>query len=129
MCNGRYLGSGKHIVRHVRGLGDIEILKSYFLLVWSEWDPPAEAGLNEMATSIREDFGGTGMLHHLGDLTERLDYILGQLDQTTKYLRELKPAIDRCDIRQGKERYGKLKEVLLDVDRRAMETVICMYLS
>ena len=41
-------GSLPDIVSHVRGLEDIEILKSYFLLVWSEWDLLSTGGLEEM---------------------------------------------------------------------------------
>ena len=37
-CSGRSRGSSRDVVRHVRALGDIEILKSYLHLIWSEWD-------------------------------------------------------------------------------------------
>jgi hypothetical protein len=40
ICSGRYLGTRAHVVKAVRALKDIEILKSYFLLVWSEWNIP-----------------------------------------------------------------------------------------
>ena len=54
---------------------------------------------------------------------------MGQLDQTMEYLRERKPAIGGCSIQLGKERYGKIKGVLLDADKRTMETVTRMYLK
>ena len=38
ICLGRSVGTCAHVVKAVRELGDIEILKSYFLLVWSEWN-------------------------------------------------------------------------------------------
>lgn len=57
VCAGWYLGTSSDIVHHIRGLGDIEILKSYFLLVWSEWDYPDEDGFAETQVSIKEDFG------------------------------------------------------------------------
>ena len=128
-CRGRYIGTTGSIVRHIRGLGDIEILKSYFLLVWSEWDRLLESCFNEMATSIREDFGGIGMFRHRRDLTERLSGILGQLDQGLEYIRRRKPTLDEDNIRVGRERYAKLKEVLLEVDRKAVETSTRMYLK
>ena len=37
ICRGRDVGTRAHVVRAVRALNDIEALKSYFLLVWSEW--------------------------------------------------------------------------------------------
>ena len=37
ICRGRDVGTRAHVVRAVRAIGDIEALKSYFLLVWSEW--------------------------------------------------------------------------------------------
>jgi len=36
ICKGRNLGSHPVVMQQVRGLKDIEILKSYFLVVWSE---------------------------------------------------------------------------------------------
>jgi len=37
ICRGRDVGTRGHVVRAVQALKDIETLKSYFLLVWSEW--------------------------------------------------------------------------------------------
>jgi len=37
-CHGRDIGTRVHVVKAVRALGDIEVLKSYFLLVWSQWN-------------------------------------------------------------------------------------------
>ena len=124
-CDGRFLGTVGDIVRHIRGLGDIEILKSYFLLVWSEWGVIWESGLNEMAISIREDFGGIGMFIHRGDLAERLDCVLGQLDQGSGYLEQHMPSV--CGIRRGKGVYVNLKEALMEVDRKAMENLTRLY--
>lgn len=38
VCRGRDVGTRVHVVRAVRALKDIEVLKSYFLLVWSQWN-------------------------------------------------------------------------------------------
>ena len=64
----------------VQELNDIEILKSYLLLVWSEWGTLTPTELGMMFNLVREDFGGIGMGGHRADLSQRLDYILGQLD-------------------------------------------------
>jgi hypothetical protein len=39
-CLGRNIGTCPHVLKAVRALKDIEVLKSYFLLVWSEWNMP-----------------------------------------------------------------------------------------
>ena len=117
---GRWKGIQEDVVRHVRALGDIEILKSYFLFIWSEWYPieyPREPGpLREMLASIREDFDGVGMWRHRKELINRLDHILGQLDLGLKHLRLRKPSLDDYDVRRAKEQYGELKKLLLEVD-------------
>ena len=128
-CRGRYIGTTASIVRHIRRLGDIGILKSYFLLVWSEWDLQIESLFKEVAASIREDFGGIGMFRHRRDLTERLNGVLGQLDQGLGHIKRRNPTIGEYDIQMNRERYGRLKEVLLDVDKKAVETLTRMYLK
>jgi len=126
ICAGRYQGSAFGVVQTVRALGDIETLKSYMLLVWSEWDPLYSGkahnysrqnqchkkSLHEMCTSLREDFSGIGMEHHQIDLLQQLDYILGQLDLGLEHLQPHKPSLNAGDIQQMKEQYRKLKEVL-----------------
>jgi len=121
-CSGRSMGTSGDVVRHVRALGDIEVLKSYLLLVWSEWDPISSVpeGLAEMQIAIREDFSGIGMGHHRGDLIERLDHVLGQFDRGLGHFKEHKPRIHDGNIQWTKGQYGELKEVLLEVERQAM---------
>ena len=111
------------VVRHVRQLGDIEILKSYFLLIWSEWNFRSPFGLEEMQMSIREDFGGIELKHHREDIMERLDYVLGQLERGTGYINEVRPAINVYDVHRAKTDYRTLKETLLEVDRRFPRSV------
>ena len=38
VCLGREVGTYAHIINEVRALKDAEVLKSYLLLVWSEWN-------------------------------------------------------------------------------------------
>ena len=115
-CWGRSEGAGKDVVRHVRTLGHVEILKSYFLLVWSEWNFIYETDLTEMTTSIREDFSGTGMRRYREDLIKRLDHVLGQLDRGIGYLVQHDWGITPSHIRRTKGCYKELKRVLLEVD-------------
>ena len=87
-CPGKYQGTSKDVVRHIRGLGDTEILKSYLLLVWSEWSLPLFSCHWEMLVSIREDFGQVGTRHHREDLVGRLDCILENLGQSLELFEE-----------------------------------------
>ena len=123
-CSGRLRGSSREVVRQVRALGDIEILKSYLLLIWSEWDhidDQQSGGLAEMQVSIREDFGGIEMWCHRRDLVKRLDHVLSQLDRGLDHLRQHKPTLNTCRISRAKTQCSKLKQVLLEVDIEAMD--------
>jgi hypothetical protein len=123
VCLGRFMSTTQDVVRHIRGLGDIELLKSYLLVVWSEWDFLYPFSLPEMEIVIREEFHGIVMWRHREDLIERLDYVLGQLDQDLDYFKRHRPGFGEINIACGKEQYGRLKEVLVEVDEVAMKTL------
>jgi len=116
VCRGRYLGTSPTVVNHIRGLGDIEILKSYLLLVWSEWNTLGDSDVTAMKTAIRETFSGIAMRDHRKDLTERLGYILGQLDQGLGYFKEYESQTEEHWIKQRKKQYRRLLEVLQEVN-------------
>jgi len=139
VCAGCAMGSTPGVVQVVHHLGDAEILKSYLLLVWSEWDClysqwtespeyysdhflikelPHKEDTPEMSTSIREAFGGVGMSHHQKDLLQQLDRILGQLDLGLDYLQQYKPSLKEDDVQMMKKQYGQLKDVLLEVGQK-----------
>jgi len=120
VCLGRFYGSYPHIVKAVRGLGDIEVLKSYFLLAWSEWNALWDEGFDEICASLREDFGGVGMDHHRADLIQRLDQILGQLDQGLGFLKRRNPNLRQRRFQNMKDQYGKLKDILLEANNEAV---------
>lgn len=44
ICLGRDVGTRFHVIEAVRGLRDIEVLKAYFLLIWSEWNDLSSNG-------------------------------------------------------------------------------------
>jgi len=108
---GRTLETSGPVVRSIQSLEDIEILKSYFLLVWSDWYPPW--GFAAMCTSISEDFSGMEMKHHRRELIQQLDHVLAQLDQGLEYLQQYSPDISGPDIQVTKERYGEFRKLLL----------------
>ena len=104
------------VIDHIRGLGDIEILKSYFLVVWSEWRYLPDGHLARAQVSIREDFGGIEMRDHRKDLIERVHHILGELGQGFAYLKLRWPDYHEHHMEWAKESYKKLEEVLQEVD-------------
>ena len=126
VCQGRLHGATSDVVRHIRGLGDIEITRSYFLLIWSEWDLHHLLDLYEIKISIREDFGGIGMCHHRRDLIERLDHAVGELGRGLEYFKRRTPWVNEDSIPRRNGQLGELKGVLLEVDGEAMETLTRM---
>ena len=114
LSGGRSEGSRNHVIRHVRTLGDIEILKSYFLLVWSDLGSLDESCFAEVQVSIREDFSGVGMWRHRQDLIDRLDQRLEDLEEFSAL---------NDDLRREKEQYLELKDVLLEVDRESTKSL------
>jgi hypothetical protein len=123
VCQGRFMSTKPDVVRHIRGLGDIELLKSYLFTVWSEWNYLYDSGLLEMEIVIREEFEGMVMWRHREDLIERLDHVLGQLDQDLDYFIRYRPKIGEGHIPYAKEQYGRLKKELVEVDEVAMKTL------
>lgn len=122
VCKGRE--GGLHVVRHLQGIGDVEILLSYYFLVWSEWRTFSAPELDWIRGSIGGDFGAVGMWQHREDLVGRLNQILGQLDRDIGFFERHYPGVDETLIQQRKEQYGELNEVVLQMDRRATETLI-----
>ena len=117
---GRLFGTDLLVVKTVRGLKDTDILKSYLILLWSEWNPRWGSNFDEVCAAIREDFGGIGMGRHRADLIQQLDHTLGQLGRGLEHLRQHKPTLKEGDIQGMKDHYGKLKDVLLETNVEAI---------
>lgn len=122
------IGTTSNTVCYVRGLGDIELFKSYLLLAWS--DRNNVGGLNEMEDSFKEEFGGIRMWRHHQDLIEQLDHVLGPLDQWVQRL-EMEPRPSSCmrqpdkdPIASSRDNYKRLKKALQNVETEAMQVLI-----
>jgi len=115
-CSGRCWGTKQAVFQMVRALGDLEILTSYLLLVWSEWDFLMPKGFGDMCASIREDFGGEGADHHREELLRRLGHVLAQLELGLEHIRQHKPSLQEGHLANRKQQYGRLKEILMEVD-------------
>ena len=125
ICRGRYLGSDPKVMRQVRGLKDIEILKSYFLVVWSEWDTLYDSGFHMMCKCIREEFSGVEANSHRAELMQRLDEVIGEVDKGLEYLQRDRPDFWAGDLRQRKGQYEKLRKILKEIPE-APEIPNCM---
>jgi hypothetical protein len=123
LCKGRFLRTSSSVVLHIRGLGDIEILKSYLLLNWSERSYLCESGLTEMEITIRKEICRIVMRRHREDPTGRLDHVLERLDRTLEYFNWQNPQIDEAHITTAKEPYGRLREVLAEIYKSSAEAL------
>ena len=101
----------------VRRLGDVEILKSYFLLVWTDQWTPVPSVVDDTEDSIREVFDTSETRHHRRDLVERLDHVLRQLDRRLEECKERNQLTLERDLQDAKTRYTGFRRVLLEVDR------------
>jgi hypothetical protein len=109
--NGVMAGGSSKIIAYVRRLGDIDLLKSYFLLVWTDRSGIIIGQANAMKESLQQDFGGTGMEEHRKDLIRRLDQVLGWLDQG------LESHPHDMYFNNSKAHYTDLKGVLVELDK------------
>ena len=116
VCLGRHFGTSLHVVEAVRRLEDIEVLKSYLLFAWSEWNRLWDGDFTEMRASICEEFSGVGMGCHQADLINQLEHVLGQLGQGLEYLNQHKPNINGNGLQTMEWQYRELKEVLLEAN-------------
>jgi len=123
VCAGRYWGTNSYTIQMVQEIGDIEILTAYLLLIWSEWE--YQDATQKMHTLIRGDFSGIRMGHHRRRLLQHLDNVLGQLELGLQHFQQHNPSISEDRIQERKSQYRKFKEVLLEVDREAIELLIC----
>ena len=124
-CSGLQLGCDYEIVRTVRALNDIRVLTSYLILIWSEWNPLYHTGgFAEMRMSVREDFKGIEVGCHRAELIQRLEYILAEFNRLSRH-HDVHSEDENLwhGYRSGdmKDRYGKLKRILQEVDQEATE--------
>jgi len=133
---GRVVGNRSSVFAAVQSLKNIEVLKSYLLLVWSEWGTLEDKRFGGRADedkyfdqicSMYEDFGGIGMGSHRTDLIQRLDHILGQLDLGLEHLEQHNPYLDGDDLQTMKREYGKLKEILLEMERGTLFPMVTVF--
>jgi len=114
ICRGRYDGTRLPVAKAVRQLKDIEITKSYFLLVWSEWDYFTDLAFDESCTLMHENFSEAWSGWHQAELIQHLEHVLTQLDQGLEHLQQHNPNLIEWHFQKMKYQYRKLKDVLLE---------------
>lgn len=110
---GRFYRTTPDAICHVRGLGDVEIVKLYFLALLV-WYFPSSKVLKAVEISIREDFGGIGTWSHREDLLKWLTCIIEEVIAKGDNLDHYSKRLKRC---------RKLKGVLLHVDKESTKTL------
>lgn len=119
---GKFPKATPDAVRYIRGLGDLEIMRSYFLLVFSDWCGAPADTFHEVESSIKGEFGGIGMQCQREDLLNQLDSVREEV-----HAKRERNGEDHCSVKL--DQYWRLKKVLLEMDREATKTSDCTSLK
>ena len=106
--HGQRKGGYDNTVGYVRRLGDIDILKSYFILLWTDRCTLSLIDADATEQSMKQDFCGIEMKQHREDLIRQLDHTLGRLDE------HLERSLNNSLFQEAKKRYVKLEDLLLE---------------
>ena len=130
-CIGWSPGSTGIVVSTIQKLKNINILKSYLLLFWPKWD--VISSLDTTCALIRKDFSGIESGQHQEDLIKRLDLHYSTADNRklvflqpmVNALQNVRDAIQEVPLQHppSKTRCIELKDILLELDREATETL------
>jgi len=115
-CRGRLLCSiGSNVLPAVRARNDLELLASYLITMWSEWDCAGEWAFEGMCQALLEEFRGDGdeVREHRLALLGRLNSVLGELGRGLAYLRGWNPDMQPGELEVIRKRYRELKRILL----------------
>ena len=104
------------VISKVESLKDVEILRDYLIVVWSEWDWLAPWVCSYMCTVIRKRFRGERNRGHRDELRDRLIHIQNQLDLGLDHLRKLGSEMTVACFQPTKEAYEALMETLSGVE-------------
>ena len=115
-CRGRFLCStGSNVLPAIRAHNDIELLTSYLITMWSEWDCAGEWVFEGMRKTLREEFcgGGDEVSEYRKDLLARLNLVLGEVAKGLGYLKVRHPDMQPDEFGVIRERYRELKRILV----------------
>jgi len=115
-CRGRLLCSiGSNVLPAIRAHNDIELLTSYLITMWSEWDCAGEWVFEGMCRTLLEVFreGGDEVGEYRKDLLGRLNLVLRELGKGLGYLKARHPDMQPDEFEVIRERYKGLKRILV----------------
>jgi len=115
-CRGRLLCStGSNVLPAIRAHNDIELLTSYLVTMWSEWDCAGEWAFEGMCEVLLEEFcrDGDEVREYKMDLLARLNLVLGELGKGLEYLKVRHPDMQPDEFEVIRKRYRELKRILL----------------
>ena len=119
-CWGLDVGTSTNVVQIVRELGDVRLIVSYLLVVWSEFGDFEPIDGSAIRCLIREELGGIEAAGYRADLIRRLDYVLSQLDRGLDNI--WRPhnlfVTERSSLRM-KQQYEGFRTELLEADVKA----------
>ena len=124
---GLELGTKKDVVRTVRKLGDIGLITSYLIVIWSEWSDLDPIGCEEMYRLVREELSGIRATGCRADLIQRLDYVLSWFNQGWQYVWPNRPSPTEAAFLQKKEWYEGFRRALLEVEEETMNILAGTY--
>ena len=113
MCYGVLRGGYEGTFYYIRRTGDLDLLKSYFLIRWTERYTLDSDDMRVIEMSIREDFSGAATAKHREDFMKHLDFVIGRFDRSLGLVEE---EDQRAPYEKAKGRYKKLKDILVEVD-------------
>lgn len=82
-CQGLKVGASLEVFQSVREFGDLELITSYFFIVWSEWSRCYPSGCTAMLEFIRTELRGVEGVGYHADLIQRLNDALSQTDSNS----------------------------------------------
>ena len=103
----------------------LEILTSYFLLLWSEWIFRDDSSTLQTQISIREDFVGIGLERNSKELVERLDRIPEELNREAERFRKYRPLLIGNPAYFARNEYRLLRDTLLEVENETTNDPAC----
>ena len=104
------------VISEVESLEDVEILRDYLIVVWSEWDWLAPWVCSHMCAVIKRHFGGERERGHRDKLRDRLLHIQKQHNLGLDHLRKLGSEMTAACFQPTKEAYEALMETLSEVE-------------
>ena len=108
MYHGLSDGTRVPTLTYVRRLRDVDLLKSYFLLVWTDQWIFHPDHILEVESSIKQNFGGVGMEHHRKELIDQIERVLERLDRRS----------ESTFKRDAETQYTKFRDLLLEMDKQ-----------